>query len=86
MQPLGASLEPTKTRGDVPEAQALSLNDAECNNQSGGGRKGPFLANTTAPTDKTTDIVTSVAAAATTVMDESYARAAAANIKPAGLE
>ena len=40
MQPLRASLEPTKTQEDVSEAQVLPLGEAECNNQLCGGRGG----------------------------------------------
>ena len=57
----------------------VTINPAE-------GGEGPSLANTAATTYNVVKAYTSVATAATTVADESYALAAAANNKPAGLK
>ena len=50
------------------------------------GGDGSSLASTSATTDKVVKARTSIATATTTVADESCARAAAANDKPAGLK
>ena len=59
--------------------QSATLNPAE-------EWEGSSLASTAATTDKVVKARTAVVTAATTVADESCARAAAANDKPAGLE